>query len=221
MLTSIVIATGNPHKVSELRAILAALALRSNTPRFPTLLSLAEAGSTGPEPAETGTTFEQNATIKALAYARQLNLPCLSDDSGLEVDALFGMPGVISSHYSSDGKEIGLTRPQRDLANNQRLLQDLAPFPAPERTARFVCAMVLALPTCEILLTAQGTFEGRIGIPPAVPAGTNGFGYDPLFLVAPHFQSTSAQLQEHEKNAISHRAVAARTLFTQLLSQNP
>ncbi len=136
----IVIATGNPHKVEELRAMLA----------LPGVEFLGLKDLPGhehfTEPEETGRTFEANATIKALSYARQTGLPCLADDSGLEVDALGGAPGVISSHYSTDGEETGLTRPQRDAANNARLLRELEGVPPAQRTARFVCQMVLASP---------------------------------------------------------------------------
>ena len=131
----IVLATGNPHKVAELRAIFAearvpVLGLRD----LPGWESLAE-------PAETGATFEENATIKAVSYAGQTGLPCLADDSGLEVDALGGRPGVISSHYSTEGVETGLPRDERDRLNNERLLADLAGVPHDCRTARFVCVM--------------------------------------------------------------------------------
>lgn len=171
------------------------------------------------EPDETGTTFEANATIKALSYAEQTGLPCLADDSGLEVDALGGAPGVISSHYSTDGKETGLTRPERDAANNARLLRELEGVAPELRTGRFVCQVVLASPSPEgqgILATARGAFEGRIGLPGEVPRGDNGFGYDPLFLVAPRFVRTSAELPAQEKNRLSHRGAAATAMLGRL-----
>jgi len=136
----VVIATGNPHKVEELRAMLALPGVE-----FVGLKDL-PGHEHFTEPAETGTTFETNATIKALSYAAQTGLPCLADDSGLEVDALGGAPGVISSHYSTDGEETGLTRPHRDAANNARLLRELEGVEPEQRTARFVCQMVLAAP---------------------------------------------------------------------------
>ncbi len=215
--TTIVLATANPHKIAELRAILGAAAPHL---RF---LSITEAsgGRDFPEPSETGTTFEQNATIKAVAYARALCLPCLADDSGLEIDALGGKPGVISSHYSTDGRETGLSRAERDAANNARVLRELEGVPEIRRSARFVCAMVLADETGAPLHTSRATFEGRIGVPPNVPRGSNGFGYDPLFLVAapPHsFTRTSAELEDPEKNRLSHRGDATRAMSQHLRS---
>jgi non-canonical purine NTP pyrophosphatase (RdgB/HAM1 family) len=134
----IVIATGNPHKVEELRAMLALPGVG--------FVGLGDLPGAFAEPAETGSTFLANATIKALSYAAQTGLPCLADDSGLEVDALGGAPGVISSHYSTNGVETGLSRAERDGANNARLLRELAGVPPEQRTARFVCQMVLAAP---------------------------------------------------------------------------
>ncbi|MGD9789027.1 MAG: non-canonical purine NTP pyrophosphatase [Phycisphaerales bacterium] len=216
--TTIVLATANPHKIAELRAILGAAApyLRFHS------ITEASGGRDIPEPSETGTTFEQNATIKAVAYARALRLPCLADDSGLEIDALGGKPGVISSHYSTDGRETGLSRAERDAANNARVLRELEGVPEIGRSARFVCVMVLADETGVPLHTSLGTFEGRIGIPPAVPRGASGFGYDPLFLVAPEpfsFTKTSAELNDAEKNRLSHRGAAARAMSQHLSSR--
>ncbi|HEX8875992.1 MAG TPA: non-canonical purine NTP pyrophosphatase [Phycisphaerales bacterium] len=387
----LLLATANPHKVEEMQAIFAALLpdLR--------LLSLADLpGGPPPEPAETGTTFEANATIKARAYGVASGMACLADDSGLEIDALQGRPGVISSHYCTDGQETGMTRAQRDQANNQRVLRELEGVAPEDRTARFVCTMALAFgggafqapPTpslsplsaksalqspvrkshtdslphweqagatysltfCTLdsdlspqerqivldacmhwhatrahvevvvvmpdhvhlvvrplqqpdgawpsipwlmqsiktftareinrvrgrsgtlwqdeyfdrivrrdgeledivhyigenpvrkglastwseypfiegarpkewkrrrglegpapapVLLVRGTFEGRIGLPTEVPRGSHGFGYDPLFLVAPAFTHTGAELDPSEKNRLSHRAAAA------------
>lgn len=197
----IVIATGNPHKVEELAAI-----LHIDGIRFIGLKDLE--GHPFPEPSETGTTFEHNAKIKALAYAAATGQWCLADDSGLEVDALAGRPGVISSHYATDGREEGHDRPTRDAMNNQRLLRDLESIEPAQRSARFVCVMALARPG-QLLASSRGTMEGRIGQPGFVPRGTHGFGYDPLFLVAPDFLRTGAELTPSEKNAISHRARSA------------
>ncbi|MBX3402455.1 MAG: hypothetical protein KF699_03485 [Phycisphaeraceae bacterium] len=241
----IVLATANPHKVAELRAIFAAAGISviglNDLPRE----SLPSDGLREPE--ETGTTFEANATIKALSYAAQTGRACLADDSGIEIDALARAdgtprPGVISSHYSTDGRETGMSRAERDAANNARVLRELEGVPPERRTARFVCVMVLAGPSqsgstksterdtkgtenaaagagrdacptgCKVLATSRGTFEGRIGTPPQVPAGTNGFGYDPLFLVAPGFERTGAELSGEEKNRMSHRARAAAAM---------
>lgn len=200
----IVLATGNPHKVAEMRAIFAACGLG--------VIGFDELDGAGVlvEPHESGRTFEENATIKALGYARQTARVCLADDSGLEVDALGGppaRPGVISSHYATDGRETGLTRAARDQANNTRLLRELEGVPMSARAARFVCVMVLA-DQHGVRLTRRGTFEGRIGLPGDVPRGDNGFGYDPLFVLADG--RTSAELPTAEKNVRSHRAQAAR-----------
>jgi XTP/dITP diphosphohydrolase len=207
----IVIATGNPHKVEELRAIFAAqgvpvVGLRDlhGHERFH-------------EPQEHGSTFEENAAIKALSYAAQTGRVCLADDSGLQVDALGGAPGVISSQYSTDGRETGLTRAQRDAANNDRLLRELRQVPPDRRGARFVCVMCLAVPgELRVRLTSRGMFEGRIGLAPDVPRGANGFGYDPLFLLPAPDPRTSAQLLPDEKNARSHRGAAARAMALQI-----
>lgn len=206
----IVLATGNPHKVDELRAMFTA----SNAGIH--VIGLADLpGHPFPEPHETGSTFEQNAAIKALAYAEASGRLCLADDSGLEIDALSGRPGVISSHYCTDGREEGMDRKARDAANNARVLKELEGVPLQLRTARFVCVMALARPGL-LIARCRGTFEGRIGVPPAVPAGANGFGYDPLFLAAPDFAQTSAQLAPADKNAHSHRAAAAHRMASQI-----
>jgi XTP/dITP diphosphohydrolase len=211
-MPTIVLATANPHKVSELRAIFAEAAVE--------VIGLADLPGARDysEPIEDGDTFEANAEIKALAYARQTGRVCLADDSGLEVDALGGAPGVYSARYSSDlwnGDEPD--RATRDALNNDKLLTALDGVPLEQRTARFVCAMALADPgerTGEptVLATVRGAFEGLIGLPPSVPRGENGFGYDPLFLVAPDHSETSAELPPQRKNQISHRASAAATM---------
>jgi XTP/dITP diphosphohydrolase len=170
------------------------------------------------EPEEHGRTFEENATIKALSYAAQTGRVCLADDSGLEVDALNGAPGVISSHYSTDGRETGMTRAQRDAANNQQLLRELEPTPPARRTARFVCVMCLAQADRGVLATSRGTFEGRIGLPGDVPRGGGGFGYDPLFVLPAPDNRTSAELSPGEKNSRSHRGAAAREMAHRIRS---
>jgi XTP/dITP diphosphohydrolase len=206
---TIVLATGNAHKVEELRAILA------SAPNI-RLLGLRDLPGSFVEPSETATTFEGNATIKALAYARATGLECIADDSGLEIDALGGRPGVISSHYCTDGRETGMTRAERDAANNQRVLRELEGVPESARSARFICVIALAAPNTQTPRLFKGVFEGRIGLPPRVPAGSNGFGYDPLFLVAPDHLRTGAELPSSEKNARSHRARAAAMLVKAL-----
>lgn len=204
----IVLATANPKKVRELRAIFADVG--------GAIEPLDQLAAPTTEPDETGTTFEQNATIKAIGYARQTGRVCLADDSGLEVDALGGAPGVISSHYCTDGNETGMTREQRDAANNDKLLRELGDRPLLDRSARFVCVMVLADASGEVLATTRGSFEGAIGLPGDIPRGTNGFGYDPLFLVAPDLAHTSAELDADTKNATSHRGKAARAMAAKI-----
>lgn len=208
MREPILLATGNPHKVQELRAVMDPLGIP--------IIGFADLeGGPFPEPTETGTNFEQNASIKALAYAAATGRLCLADDSGLEVDALQGRPGVISSHYCTDGREEGLDRLTRDRLNNQRLLRELEGVPPEKRIARFVCVMALAAPGC-LLARTRGTFEGVIGMPPAVPRGTNGFGYDSVFLAGPELDRTGAELDPVEKNARSHRGKSARLLASRI-----
>lgn len=210
---TIVLATGNAHKVEELRAILG--------PAVPHVRLLGLRDLPGPfaEPAETGSTFEANAAIKARAYAAATGMECLADDSGIEIDALSGKPGVISSHYCTDGADTGMTREARDRANNARVLRELEGVAPERRGARFVCVIALARPGEDAVRHFRGTFEGRIGLPPRVPAGVHGFGYDPLFLVAPAFARTGAELDPAEKNRLSHRAQAATRLAAWLASQ--
>lgn len=207
-MLEITIATGNPHKVEEIADILS----RAGGDGVK-LLGLKDlpANETLKEPEETGRTFEENAAIKALSYARQTGRLCLADDSGLEVDVLGGRPGVISSHYCTDGRETGMARAERDAANNDRLLRELDGIEPRRRSARFVCVMALASGG-RVLLTVRGTCEGRIGVAPEVPRGANGFGYDPLFLVAPDLRETSAELSPAAKNTVSHRGEAVREL---------
>lgn len=207
-MTELVLATQNPGKIAELRYLLAPVGL--------SVLGLDDLGLGDlPEPEETGQTFEANATIKALAYARISGRLCLADDSGLEVHALGGRPGVISSHFAFDGRTDGpaaaMSREDRDAANNERLMAELVGVPAERRSARFVCVMALAR-NGGVLQTATGRFEGRIGLPGEVPRGPEGFGYDPLFLVAPDFEQTSAELAKPEKNRLSHRGQAVRAM---------
>jgi XTP/dITP diphosphohydrolase len=237
-MPTIVLATGNPHKVGELRAILSGPSCRVMG-----LNDLPDGGKGLREPEETGTTFEENARIKALSYATQIGstgLPpgggywCLADDSGIEIDALrladgTPRPGVISSHYSSDGRETGIGRAERDAANNARVLRELVHTSTEQRTARFVCCMCLARAERygeswkhAIVHQTRGTMEGRIGIPPRVPSGDNGFGYDPLFLVASspfNYMKTGAELTSVEKNALSHRGAAGRAMAEWIAAQ--
>lgn len=191
-----IFATSNPHKLEEARAILGPLGVQ--------VQSLDELGCELEEPEEDGATFEDNARLKARYYAKHLGRPCLAEDSGLEVDALGGAPGVYSARYSG----VAGNRDVRDRANNERLLRELAGVAASERTARFVCTLALADPEGIILAEARGTYEGVIA---EQGRGENGFGYDPL-LFLPDRGCTSAELSPSEKHARSHRGHALRQL---------
>ena len=195
--TEIIVATGNPHKVEEIREILAVHGFR--------VLSLTDVGAEGiPEPEEDGDTFAHNARIKATQYARAINRMVLADDSGLAVDALGGAPGVFSARWSG----LGVTREERDNANNKKLLEELALTPADQRTARFVCAMCLCAADGSVIAETVGEFHGSIG---TNARGVNGFGYDPLFVVDANGQ-TSAELTSQQKNDRSHRGAATRAM---------
>lgn len=206
---NLLIATSNPHKLDELRSILAPLGIEP--------VGLNETGNGDlPEPEETGETFEENAQIKAVAYARMTGRICLADDSGLEVDALNGAPGILSARYAFDGEiddelPTHLTRAQKDALNNDKLLKELEGVPDLKRAARFVCCICVASPEGRVLAASRGTFEGRIA---HSPRGHNGFGYDPLLLL-PDGRS-AAELPPEEKNQRSHRATAARALAPNL-----
>jgi XTP/dITP diphosphohydrolase len=220
-MPTIILATTNPHKVTELRAIFHEANLANLE-----LLGLNDVNVPLEEPAETGTTFEQNASLKALSYSQQIGRPCLADDSGLIIDALAGKPGVISSHYSTDGVETGLTRDQRDALNIQRVLRELEAVPFERRSARFTCVNALAIPSTpddprpRIVSITEGSFEGRIGLPAPhpnpIPRGTLGFGYDPIFLLPPNYTTTSSELPREEKNRLSHRAHAAKRMAEEI-----
>ena len=201
-METIVVATGNPGKLGEIREVLGDLSV--------SVLGLKDLTPIE-EPDETGQTFAENARDKALYYAEKTNLPCLADDSGLEVDALNGAPGVHSARYAAGEVAPDAPRAATDAANNAKLLDALADVPEEKRTARFVCHLALAADG-EILLEARDTIEGRIA---RSPAGDNGFGYDPLFVV-PEKGCTTAQLPPEQKNAISHRGKAVRTFAAKL-----
>jgi len=159
------------------------------------LTSLAEQGVSY-EPAETGASFEENAVLKARAFAELSGLPTLADDSGLEIDALQGAPGIHSARYGDTGRG-------QDAQRIQLVLKLLAGVPWEKRTARFRCVVALAVPG-QSVHTAHGTLEGIIAFQ---PQGGYGFGYDPIFYL-PAFQCTLAQLPPETKNRISHRAAA-------------
>lgn len=207
---TIVLATGNPGKLREIKAVLGELPVD--------VVGLGGCGPI-PEPPEEADTFAANARDKALHYARATGQWCLADDSGLVVDALGGLPGVRSARYAAERCQAGAGRACLDPANNAKLLEALRDVPDPRRTARFVCHLALADPQ-RVLLEADGAIEGLIG---HAPRGDNGFGYDPLFIV-PALGCTTAQLPEAEKNRISHRGQAVRSFrdkLRQLLRQCP
>lgn len=177
----IVLATSNPHKVEEINAITKDLGVEFVLP------------PKGFDPSEDGSTFEENALIKAKEANRLTNMPALADDSGLCVDALNGLPGVFSARYADTQKE-----------KIEKLLGELKDIPLEQRSAKFVCAMVLMDKEGNALFSDRGECFGKIGFE---AKGTNGFGYDPVFIVNGG-DLTMAELSENEKNKISHRAVA-------------
>lgn len=152
-----------------------------------------------PDVEETGTTFEENARLKAETISKMFNSIVLADDSGLKVDALNGQPGVYSARYAGEAKS--------DASNNAKLLHEMYNVSDDNRTAQFHCTLVLAAPNKESLVVV-GELEGKIG---TIPRGENGFGYDPLFYV-PEFDKTVAELTSEEKNKISHRGKAIEKL---------
>jgi XTP/dITP diphosphohydrolase len=191
----VVLATGNAGKQRELAALLAPLGLE--------VILQTALGITPAE--ETGTTFEANALIKARHAAREANLPALADDSGLEVDALGGRPGVWSARYAGADAT--------DAANNAKLLAELAGVPDAGRTARYRCVMAFVREAEDgAPLIAEGVWEGRIG---QAPQGTGGFGYDPLFWPQ-GIAMTAAQMDPAAKNAVSHRGQALSQLLRRL-----
>ena len=192
VVDTIVVATKNAGKAREFAAMFAQEGVRVKT-----LLDFPEL----PDVAETGSTFEENARIKADSYARALELPVLADDSGLMVDALGGKPGVFSARYAGKG--------HNDAANNAKLMAELGDVPASERTAQFHSTLVFAKPNRpDADLVVDGDVNGVII---GVPRGDNGFGYDPYFYV-PQFDKTLAEMTADEKNAISHRGNALKAL---------
>lgn len=193
-MTRLVLATRNPHKVTELRAILADVVADLGLE----IVGL-EAYPEVPDVAETGVTYAENAELKARAAAAATGLPALADDSGLSVDVLGGAPGVFSARWAG--------RHGDDLANLHLLLAQLGDVPDEHRQAAFVCAATLALPD-GTAVTRHGSLPGILA---RTPRGHNGFGYDPILVVEPGGR-TSAQLDPAEKNARSHRGQAFRLL---------
>ena len=194
---TVVVATGNAHKVTEIEAILA--------PVMPGVrfVALGELGDF-PDPVEDGETFFDNALIKARAAQAQTGLPmAVADDSGLCVDALGGAPGIFSARWAGEHGN--------DAANNDKLMAQMAEVPDERRTARFHSSVVLV--RGDEVLRGDGGCEGRVG---HAPRGDGGFGYDPLFLPDDTPGRTMAELSPTEKNAISHRFHALEDLSAKL-----
>lgn len=190
----IIFATGNAGKMREIREIMADTGAE--------ILSMKEAGLSA-DIEENGSTFEENAIIKAKAIAALTDDIVLADDSGLEVDYLNKEPGVYSARYLGEDTSYEI--------KNQAILDRLAGVPKEKRTARFVCAIAAAMPDGEVLVTRE-TIEGYIG---DKPAGNGGFGYDPIFYVDEYGCST-AELTEEQKNEVSHRGKALRAMKEKL-----
>jgi len=193
---SLVFATTNPHKLQEVREILAGAGLD--------VRGLSELSVAVPEPVEDAPTLEGNARLKAVAYARALGRACLADDSGLEVDALAGAPGVHSARYAGRGA----TREERDQANREKLVAELRKLGDVSRAARLVCTLCLADAAGNVLFEARGAVEAVIR---DTPRGSHGFGYDAL-LFLPELGRSVAELSAAEWNARSHRGTAVRAL---------
>ena len=193
-MVDIVIATRNRHKVREIKTLLAVPGVRWHTlAEFPEVLAIREAGRT----------YDANAITKARAIARATGRLALADDSGLEVEALGGRPGVRSARFAGSHGN--------DRANNDKLLRLLARVPQGARRARYCCSLALAAPSGWTAVT-RGAWSGRIA---NAPAGARGFGYDPIFFV-PRFGKTVGQLPAAVKRRFSHRAVAARRMRSTL-----
>ncbi len=194
----LVLASGNPGKLQELSALLADLGYELH----------AQSEFNVPEVAETGTTFVENAIIKARHAAEVTGLPALADDSGIEVDALDGAPGVYSARFSGPNAS--------DAANNALLIEKLSDIPSRQRSARYRAVIVLMRhATDPSPLICEGSWEGIIQLE---PAGDGGFGYDPYFFL-PDRGCTSAQLSAAEKNRLSHRGKALAELKRKLVEQ--
>lgn len=187
-----VLASGNPGKVREINKILSGLDIEV----------VPQSEFNVPEIEETGLTFVENAILKARNAAEHTGLPSIADDSGIEVDALKGAPGIYSARYAGIGAS--------DQENLQKLLTALQDTPDQQRTARFQCLMVCMQHANDPTpIICQGTWEGRIL---EKPSGTNGFGYDPVFLV-PEYDCSAAQLTAEQKNNLSHRGKALQQLL--------
>lgn len=192
--SEIVVGSRNKGKLREIKDV-----LRGMPVKLATLVDYPDA----PEVDETGTSFRENAVIKATTLAKALKMCVLADDSGLEVDALNGEPGVRSARFAGTHGD--------DEANIRKLLQALARIPLKERSARFRCAIALACPDGPRIVT-EGTCDGLIALE---PRGTNGFGYDPVFIYPPSGM-TFGEMGSDAKNAVSHRARALAALKDEL-----
>lgn len=194
-MTDIVLASGNPGKVREINQLLAGLDFQVRP----------QSDFGVPDAEETGLTFVENAILKARNAASHTGLPAIADDSGLEVDALNGAPGIYSARYAGSGAS--------DEDNLQKLLLDMREVPEARRTARFQCLMVFMRHAADPTpLICQGSWEGRILFE---PRGEYGFGYDPVFYVPTH-DCASAELAPDIKNSLSHRGQALRKLVAAL-----
>ena len=191
---SVVLASGNPGKLREFQQLLSSCGFEVHPQREFDI----------PDAEETGLTFVENAILKARNACKHSGLPAIADDSGIEVDALNGAPGIYSARFAGTGN---------DEDNNQKLLKDLEDIADEKRTARYQCILVFMRhehdPTPII---AQGSWEGVIL---REPRGENGFGYDPLFWL-PELNCSSAELSKEKKNAISHRAIALQELIEKI-----
>lgn len=195
----IIFATGNQHKMKEIREILGDIGLE--------IVSMKEAGIEA-DIVEDGKTFEENAMIKATEIAKLCDDIVLADDSGLEIDYLDKAPGIMSARFMGEDTSYDI--------KNQALIDKLEGVPKEKRTARFVCAIAAVLPTGKQIVT-RGTIEGMIGYE---IAGENGFGYDPIFYVE-EYGCTTAQLSPEEKNKVSHRGNALMAMKEKLEKEVP
>lgn len=192
----LVLATRNAHKVEEMQALLADVPVKLvGVTDFPNV----------PEPEETGSTFAENARIKATAAALATGQYALADDSGICIDALGGRPGIYSARWAGPGSGA-----KEWIA---KTFAELDGVPDEERSARYVAALAVAAPDGSIVAESEGFMEGRIA---HEPRGANGFGYDPIFLPAPEFDRTAADMTPEEKHARSHRGVAVRNIVPAL-----
>lgn len=196
-MKKVIFATGNENKLKEIRMIMKDMDLE--------IVSMKEAGCFV-DVEETGTTFEENSVLKAMAIAKKSGEITLADDSGLEIDFLNKEPGIYSARFMGENTSYDI--------KNGELLRRMEGVPDEKRTARFVCAVALARPdgTSEVV---RATMEGRVAYE---PAGENGFGYDPIFFL-PEYGCTSAELPPEDKNAISHRGKALRMMREVLVTE--